>query len=83
MVGAEPQGRAGLHPFFLRRVRRWHTHPPPAYWLLSNQVIRDIAVLLHTFTFFLSLVFKITHDTGFIIVPLIGRDIMGGILFIC
>ena len=46
-----------VHPFFLRRVRRWHTRPPPAHRLLSNPVTRDISsccftARLHVFSFF-------------------------------
>ena len=53
-------------------------------------MIRDVpnCCLLSTFTFFISFVLKITHDVGFIIVPLMGRDVVrggagGGVLFIC
>lgn len=50
-------------------------------------MIRDVPTccLLSTFTFFVSFVLKITHDVGFLIVPLMGRDVWWGggwILFI-
>ena len=43
-------------------------------------MIRDVpnCCLLSTFTFFISFVLKITHDVGFIIVPLMGRDVVRG-----